>query len=130
MELDCASLSSADEQKVLKEQIARPSLPMGNQEPVNDTLHHLIPIYDVTQRTHQHIRPTGQGTYEVKAGILVNETLLTYRDLSFIVEIERIFTKMAEFMGMSVLNEVLELEDISSQYEVCTGLAQYLFTSF
>ncbi|KAI5848545.1 hypothetical protein DFP73DRAFT_524824 [Morchella snyderi] len=117
MESDCASVSSVHEPEVLEEQSVSPSLPMGNQEPVNNTLGHLIPIYDVTQRTHQHIRPTVRNTYEVKAGLLVNETLFTYRDLSFIVEIERIFTKMAEFMGMSVLNEVLELEVISSQYK-------------
>jgi hypothetical protein len=131
MTLDCTTPSPTLEQVVLKERtIFNPPLSMSKKERVNDIIGHIIPPCDVTQRTHQYLRPTIQDSYEVKAGILVDDVLYTNKDMCFIVDIERILTRMSVFLGITSLKEVLELEVISFQYQVSTSPARSLFTTF
>ncbi|KAH0611595.1 uncharacterized protein H6S33_010860 [Morchella sextelata] len=118
MTLDCTTPSPTLEQVVLKEQtIFNPPLSMRKKERVNGIIAHIIPPRDVTQRIHQYLRPTIGDSYEVKAGILVDDVLYTNKDMCFIVDIERILTRMSVFLGITSLKEVLELEVISFQYQ-------------
>lgn len=118
--------------EVPKEQTILNHLPsLGNKKPESDIISPITPIRKKAQGDHQHINPTARDTYDVKAGILVDgDVLYTNRDLSFIFEIEQTLTKMGEYLGMPVLNEVLDLEVISSQYKVRNNAARYLFTTF